>query len=92
MLAQRAERGCGNSVGVQEFWGSFVPIAVSFVVLVVKIGRWAWMFFTTEITMSAQRAQRGDRNGQVRKGKERKAEGSRLRVVPSFCGIRLDIL
>lgn len=49
-------------------------------------------FFTTEITMSAQRAQRGYRNGQVRKGKERKAEGSRLRVVPSFCGIRLDIL
>ena len=36
MSAQRAQWGCGCSVGVQEFWGSFAHIAVSFVVLVVK--------------------------------------------------------
>ncbi len=43
--AQRVQRGCGYSGGVQEFWASFAHIAVSFVVLVVKIGRWAGMFF-----------------------------------------------
>jgi hypothetical protein len=45
MLVQRAQRGCDYSVGVQEFWASFAHIAVSFVVLVVKNGRWAGMFF-----------------------------------------------
>jgi hypothetical protein len=45
MSAQRAQRGCGCSVGVQEFWGSFAHIAAPFVVLVVKNGRWALVFF-----------------------------------------------
>ncbi len=58
MSAQRAQRECSYSEGVQEFGGSFPNMAAPFVALVLKNGGWALSFFTAKGTMSARRTQR----------------------------------
>ena len=56
--AQRAQRECSYSEGVQEFGGSFANIAASFAAFVLKNGVEPCCFVTTEVSKSARGAQR----------------------------------